>query len=132
MALNGHCICGSLRFEVEDAFTYAFYCHCSLCRRQTGSAFSAKGGIEVEKLRIVAGEEHLLKLRESVEGYVGVCARCFSPLYDVVRQRAFAHVPLGVLTDVPSRRPDHHIYVASKATWYTITDDLPQFDELPP
>jgi hypothetical protein len=36
-----------------------------------------------------------------------------------------------VLVDMPSRVPDHHIYVASKAPWYQITDALPQYDESP-
>jgi hypothetical protein len=29
-------------------------------------------------------------------------------------------------------RPGAHIFVASKAPWHTITDDLPRFDEYPP
>jgi hypothetical protein len=41
-------------------------------------------------------------------------------------------VNLGVLKDAPSIRPTAHIYVGSKAAWYTISDDLPQYDELPP
>jgi hypothetical protein len=41
------------------------------------------------------------------------------------------HVALGSLADEPSIRPQGHIYVGSKAPWFEITDDLPQFDELP-
>jgi hypothetical protein len=52
-------------------------------------------------------------------------------LYSVVRERRYAHVPLGMLLDVPSRRPDHHIHVASKAPWYEISDGLPQHDVYP-
>jgi hypothetical protein len=33
------------------------------------------------------------------------------------------------LVDAPSIQPTHHIFVASKAPWFEITDDLPQFDE---
>ncbi|WP_437572348.1 GFA family protein [Sorangium sp. So ce542] len=130
--LTGSCYCGLVRFEVDDAFDYAFYCHCSRCRRRTGAACSAVGGIAIDKVRISAGREHLVKVDESEEGYRGLCDRCFSPLYDTVRGDTFAHVQLGALSEAPARRPDHHIYVGSKAAWHPITDDLPQFEELPP
>jgi hypothetical protein len=40
-------------------------------------------------------------------------------------------LPLGLLNDDPGIRPQLHVHVASKAPWFTITDDLPQFAELP-
>jgi hypothetical protein len=130
--LNGACYCGAVRFEVDDAFGYAFYCHCSRCRRRTGAACAAVGGIEIDRLRVTAGREHLLQVGASEDGYRGVCAQCFSPVYDAVREKRFAHVQLGTLDGAPTRAPDHHIYVGSKAPWHQITDAFPQFEELPP
>jgi len=46
-----------------------------------------------------------------------------------VRDGQYVHVAMGSLIDPPSIRPDHHIFVGSKAPWYEITDDLPQFQE---
>jgi len=54
------------------------------------------------------------------------CARCGSLLYSIVRERRYVHVTLGTLTDEPSIRPTAHIFVGSKAPWFTITDTLPQ------
>jgi hypothetical protein len=130
--LNGHCFCGAVHFSVEDAFTYAFYCHCSRCRRRTGAACAAIGGIPVGQLRITAGAEHLRKLNEAQDDYVAVCGQCCSPLYSSVRRGAFLHVPLGVLDQPPSKVPDHHIQVAHKAAWHSISDELPQYAEFPP
>ncbi|AUX27438.1 aldehyde-activating protein [Sorangium cellulosum] len=130
--LNGGCYCGAVRFEVDDAFLYAFYCHCSRCRRRTGAACAAIGGIEIDKVRIAEGRDQLLKVDESEDGYRCLCKRCFSPMVDVIREHRFAHVQLGTLSGAPARRPDHHIYVGSKAAWHSITDALPQFEELPP
>ena len=129
--LRGSCLCEAVRFEVEDAFLYAAYCHCSRCRRRSGSAFTAFGGIAIERLRVTAGMDHLLLTQESDVGFVCFCKHCFSPLYAAVRQRQFVHVQLGALLDAPSRRPDHHIFVGSKAPWHDITDALPQFQALP-
>jgi hypothetical protein len=130
--LKGHCFCGAVQLEVEDAFHYAVYCHCSRCRRRSGSAFNALAGIELDKLHVRAGAESLVRLRESEQGYHAHCAQCYSPLFAVIRTGTFAHVQLGVLDDAPTRRPDHHIQVASKAPWLEITDGLPQYAEFPP
>jgi hypothetical protein len=129
--LHGQCSCGQVRFIVNDEFEYAFYCHCSRCRARTGSAFAAVAGVSVEKLAVIAGHEHLLLEGECSDGYGARCARCFSFLFAAVRARKYIHVSLGVLVDSPSRAPDHHIYVGSKAPWYPITDSLPQYEELP-
>ena len=130
--LKGQCVCGAVRFEVEDAFHYAGYCHCSRCRKRTGSAFAAYAGIKAEKLRVVAGEASIDHAEESAEGYHAFCARCHSWLFSTLRGGTWVHLRLGALDDAPSRRPDHHIYVGSKAPWHTITDMLPQYETLPP
>lgn len=130
--MQGGCSCGSVRLAVEGGFEYAFYCHCSRCRRRTGSAFAAIGGVAIEQVRITRGAEQIVKVGESSESYACVCRRCHSPLYSAVREQRFAHVALGVLDTAPDKKPDHHIHVASKAPWYTINDGLPQYDELPP
>jgi hypothetical protein len=130
--LSGSCLCGSVRFEVEDAFESVFYCHCSRCRRRTGSAFAAIGAIPIEKLVITSGAERTLRVGENSQSYNSVCQECHCQLYSAVSQHRRAHVPLGTLATAPSRKPELHIQVASKAPWYTINDDLPQYAEFPP
>ena len=46
----------------------------------------------------------------------------------MVREGAYVHVAMGTLVDVPSIRPTAHIFVGSKAPWFAITDDLPQYE----
>jgi hypothetical protein len=46
-----------------------------------------------------------------------------------VRDGAYVHVAMGSLIDPPSIRPTAHIFVGSKAAWFEIADDLPQFEE---
>lgn len=57
------------------------------------------------------------------------CSACGSLLYSVVREGAYVHVTMGTLVDEPRIRPSEHIFVGSKALWYEITDDLPQYEE---
>ncbi len=130
--LQGQCSCAEVRFSVENTFDYAFYCHCSRCRLRTGSTFAAIAGIEVDKVQVTAGNDHLLIEGECSDGYRARCSRCYAFLFAVVRERKYMHVSLGTLDGTPSHLPDHHVYVASKAPWFQITDGLPQYDELPP
>ncbi len=127
--LSGKCRCGAVRYEVEDAFRYAMNCHCSECRAATGSAFKAFAGIEREKLTIQEGPDDLAVFGDE-ELNDTRCRSCGSFLFSVVRDGAYVHVAMGSLVDAPSLRPTKHIYVGSKAPWFEITDDLPQFDEL--
>jgi hypothetical protein len=68
--LSGKCLCGTVRYEVEDRFRYSLNCHCSNCRRTTGSAFKPFAGIERGKLRITAGASphrpHLCRLQSTL------------------------------------------------------------------
>src|ERR671931_1317252 len=125
--LTGGCLCGAVRYAVADEFLYAANCHCSDCRRATGSAFKPFAGIEREKLTLTKGEDGLLLFGDE-KGHDAHCKRCGSLLYSLVRDGAFVHMAMGTLADDPTIRPSEHIFVGSKAPWYTITDDLPQYE----
>ena len=126
--LEGRCECGDIRYQVADEFRYAANCHCSQCRAATGSAFKPFAGIERDKLELVDGLDSLLIVGEEDANNTR-CAACGSLLFSVVRDGAYVHVALGSLVDAPSIRPAHHIFVGSKAPWFEITDDLPQYEE---
>jgi hypothetical protein len=125
--LVGKCHCGAVHYAVADEFRYAANCHCSGCRAATGSAFKAFAGIEREKLEITKGQSDLLIIGEE-DANDTRCRLCGSFLFSVVRDGEFVHVAMGSLVDAPSIRPTEHIFVGSKAPWFEITDDLPQFD----
>ncbi|MBK5656280.1 MAG: GFA family protein [Rhizobium sp.] len=126
--LSGECFCRDVRYEVADAFAYAMNCHCSNCRRATGSAFKPFAGIVREKFAVVSGADGLLIYGDETT-HDAHCGRCGSLLYSQVRNGAYVHVTMGTLNDAPAIRPTAHIFVGSKAPWDEITDDLPQYQE---
>ncbi len=126
--LGGRCECRATRYVVPDAFLYAANCHCSNCRASTGAAFKPFAGIEREKLVILEGADTLLVWGDDDANHTR-CGICGSLLYSVVRDGAYVHVALGSLIDDPTIRPSEHIFVASKAPWFDITDELPQAAE---
>lgn len=127
----GQCFCRAVTYQVSDEFEYAMNCHCSNCRRATGSAFKPIGGVRSDKLTVLHGKEQLMNVGDS-DAYDAHCRICGSFLYSIVRNGEYAHIALGSLIDSPSVKPTHHIFVGSKASWFDISDDLPQYEELPP
>ena len=116
---------------MADEFEYSAYCHCSNCRRTTGSAFKPFAGIRRANFKLVRGLTCLLVFGEE-NGNDSHCKLCGSLVFSVVRDGGYTHVPMGTLVDDPTIRPTKHIFVGSKAPWYVITDDLPQYAEHAP
>ncbi len=126
--LSGKCYCGEVQYTVDDAFEYALNCHCSDCRRATGAAFKSLAGIPRDRFQLDSRPDALLIVGDEA-GHDAHCKHCGSLLYSVVRDGTYVHVAMGTLIDAPSIRPTAHIFVGSKAPWFTITDNLPQFEE---
>ncbi len=129
--LRGSCLCGSVRFELDRAVGPFELCHCSRCRKASGSAFVAGLGVRVEDFRLLAGAELIrtyeAPIREQPPPYrVAFCTRCGSPVPDPPSGATWFEIPAGLLDDDPELRPDRHIFVECKSPWFAIADALPQ------
>lgn len=129
---TGGCLCGKVRFEIKGPIKDIVYCHCSQCRKVQGSAFATNGVVKADEFAIVSGEEALRAYQYGPGKVKYFCSACASPMFsrnaalpDVVRIR------LGTLEGEVAERPWCHIFVGSKANWYEISDDLPQYDGFP-
>ena len=128
--ITGSCLCGDSAWEAAGPLELMHHCHCSMCRKSHGTAFSTA----------VAASSRGFRWRrvERVQRYVSspgirraFCSRCGSSVPgDPFGEKVF--MPAGCLDDDPGVRAMAHIFVASKAPWHEITDSLPRFDEYPP
>lgn len=125
--LRGSCLCGIVRYEIRGAVGRASHCHCSMCRKAHGAAFGTYGRVERSDFVLVSGAGEIASYRSSPDVIRTFCKRCGSTLQFISDKRpsTFA-LALGTLDDDPGVRPSLHIYVASKAPWFPITDNLPQ------
>lgn len=130
--VRGSCLCGQIRFEVSESFRVVHNCHCSLCRRARAAAHTTNGFVSYDGVRFVSGEALLTTYTVPGRGFgQAFCSTCGSGMPRRNVARGITNVPLGVLDDTPDHGPDDHIFVGSKAAWYEITDDLPQFENGP-
>jgi hypothetical protein len=133
MALRGSCLCGGVRYEITGALTGALNCHCSMCRKAHGAAFRSRARVAAKDFRWVEGEDLVTYYESSPGNHRGFCRVCGTALLSRFDQDASQYgLPLGALDDDPGVKPQMHVFVASKAPWFEITDQLPQFDSLPP
>ncbi len=132
MALTGGCLCGGVRYEVTEPLLSASYCHCTRCRRRTGTAASAQARVAPGALRVTSGAG---LVREWVPPDAGwpkaFCSACGGALWSRSRDEPTAHsVRLGTFDDDPGIRPQYRQFVAYAAPWEPIPDDgLPRYDE---
>jgi hypothetical protein len=132
MMTQGICLCGALKYEVTAAFDDMLHCHCSMCRKHHGTAFATFASAPLTAFHWLAGENATSTYASSDAGKRFFCKRCGSVAPTLVPDAGFALCPAGNLLGDPGIRPRMHMFVGSKAPWYSITDKLPQHEAYPP
>jgi hypothetical protein len=130
--LSGSCLCGKIQYEIDGEPRWMYQCHCGKCRAATGGAFATNIIVDTRKFRITAGGEALSRFESSPAKFRYFCSGCGSPIYSHGERTAHVvSVRCGSLKEDPGLRPSYHAFVASRAPWTEIRDELPQFSEYP-
>ncbi|MFT4564701.1 MAG: hypothetical protein ACI9BW_004471 [Gammaproteobacteria bacterium] len=118
---------------MTDDFSAVYYCHSSRCRKACAAAHATNGVTRNANLDFIKGETPTRSYKPDDARYFTqvFCQRCGSALPAIYKASQIAVVPFGALDDDPLRSADGHIFVASKSSWYPITDKLPQFPRGP-
>ncbi len=127
MVINGGCLCGQVRYEIAGQLFNVDNCHCSKCRRHHGAAFASYADFNSGDFKWISGED-LVRIYEEPSGAGWCfCTNCGSSLAGTLGGK-ITSITLGTVEGNPGVKPESHIFVGSKAQWYEIQDDLPQFD----
>ena len=129
---EGRCLCGGISFRIEGVFERFFLCHCSRCRKASGSAHAANLFSTTARLTWLSGEE--LLMRYSVPGTRHgrcFCKDCGSPMPNEQGEHGLILVPAGCIETPLSLTPNGHVFTGSRANWDHDLESLPQFDTLP-
>jgi len=128
--VKGECNCGAVQFEIDADPPGIFVCHCSICRRSTGSNGIAVVVFTKEQFRWIRGEDRITTWhRPGTDWHKWFCTGCGSPVPgENDAQTMFA--PAGSLTQgAESLKVIHHVWVGSKASWDEIGDSGKQHSE---
>ncbi len=132
--IHGSCICGAVSYTIAPPFLGFQYCHCSRCRKATGTAHCANLFVRADSFSWDRGEAHVRRFElESAKYWChGFCDKCGSSLPWLSRTGKAFIVPAGTLDDDPGEQPTRNIYWTSRASWYVHASELDTFDEGPP
>ncbi len=132
-AVAGSCLCGAVAFAASMPSQRLLLCHCSLCRRSRGAAFSATLPVSHDAFRWLRGAEQIARYTVSGRSYSAeFCVRCGSPVPSTPAGSPAALLPAGAVDTPLERLPATHAHVGSKAAWHEIADAWPRYDAEPP
>lgn len=126
--LTGSCLCGHMRFSVTGRHSGVAFCHCSICRKVSGTGSIAHVVVPFGGLQWFSGAE-LVSVFERPSGYgTAFCRVCGSPAPDHDRDRTIYRIPVGLFDGEPDLTVTEHIFVGSRAPWDVIGDAGEQFE----
>jgi len=132
MKLKGSCLCNQVSFELEGEPSGFFLCHCSRCRKGSGSAHAANLFLSNGNLTWLLGEAQITRFDLPGSRHArSFCATCGSPVPLALPEYNLIQIPAGAIDGALELIPDAHIFTASRADWDRQLADLPGFPGMP-
>ena len=116
--IQGRCLCGTVRYEVDGSIVDMVHCHCSMCRRAHGAGYVTWFGMQEDRFRVVKGQDVLVRFASSAHAWRGFCGRCGSTmLFAGERWPGEVHVALACLDGELDRVPSANTYWDVRVPW---------------
>ena len=132
--VQGSCFCQKVKYGLVPNEDCLFqYCHCSRCRKFTGSAFAANLIIGTQYFHWLRGEEYVTSYQPEHTKYftTSFCSCCGSSLPWLSKKGTVMVVPAGTLDQDPQIRPIQQIFCDYQADWYVSPSTLPKHSTTP-
>jgi hypothetical protein len=131
--LTGSCLCGALRYSVTGEPSRFYHCHCSRCRKATGTGHATNLFLNNGTLSWT-GDKTLIKrykIPEAERFTRTFCTQCGGPLPAEIPSMNLVFVPAGTLDDEPNIAPQARIFHESRTAWSCAGDEIPRFETYP-
>ncbi len=128
---HGSCLCGQVSVEIRGPLRNSRFCHCTNCRKFSGTAYAAWGVVSSEHLQIVHGAANVARF-DSGGGLRVFCRSCGAPLwYEPAHLPAFRGVALGAIHEGEVPAPEMRVWTRSRVPWVSLHAGLPQYETHP-
>lgn len=131
-AMHGSCLCGAVRFTVTGEPARFYHCHCSRCRKASGTGHASNLFVKGE-LSFESGAEEVVdfKLPVAQRFTNSFCRICGSRMPRFIESLGMVFLPAGALDDEPELAPQARIFTGSRAAWSCSGGELQEFAEYP-
>jgi hypothetical protein len=128
MGVHGSCLCGAVAYEARLPLAKFVNCHCSRCRKASGSAHSVNAYVPPDAFRWTRGEDVVRRfdLPTARSFATAFCSRCGSPVPHATRSGREIIIPAGSLDDDPCVKPSIHLHWGSRVQWAVLDRDIPE------
>jgi len=126
---QGSCLCGEVEIEIHGPIQSIIHCHCSKCRKSSGTAYATNGFVASNDFKIKKGQSTLGSFETAAGRKRHFCSVCASPVYSSNADKPEQiRLRLGILDSDISERPISHNFITSKANWDDLDADLPRYE----
>lgn len=130
---HGSCLCGAIKIELTGKISDIIHCHCSLCRKNSGTAYATNGFINTADFKLVDAQNKMASYEVKPGKKRHFCGQCASPVYSSNADNpGKLRLRLGILDSDINERPGSHNFMGSKACWDDMDAPLPRYDEFEP
>ena len=129
--MKGKCSCGTVEYRFSKTDLLAYQCHCSICRKATGSAFTTTLMVPEKSFEWISGENNISTFTQDNGYTVSFCSSCGNPVPNKFRDFSLLCVPVGGIENSDDIEIVAHIFLGSKASWDTVELKGSQYQEMP-
>jgi hypothetical protein len=128
MGISGSCFCNTVQFKVSGAPKSVVNCHCNICRKQSGAAFSTYVAVPEADFEIISGADFVSSFQMEEGAHKQFCRKCGSPIYNKnSRYPGLNIIYLGVISDLSNIVPLANIYCESQLPWISSIAEIRSF-----
>lgn len=128
---KGQCLCGHVEFAINGDVPDFYQCHCSLCRKLSGSASDTATFLNKAQFSWIRGEESVRSYKTDSGYRSDFCSNCGSTVPHLMENGEQYWIPAGLLDDSTGSQVVAHLFAKSKAHWDELCGSGVKFDEMP-
>ncbi|WNO09932.1 GFA family protein [Teredinibacter sp. KSP-S5-2] len=130
--IEGSCLCGAIKYQVELIPGKIFNCHCQFCRKAHGADYVTVALAKAKTLVISDDNNYLKEHLNNIGGYRAFCGNCGTRLMNYAPNKSiYLSVTLSTIDTPINLKPVAHVNTESKACWNEPYEGIPSFSQLP-
>lgn len=129
--LSGSCLCGAVKFDVEGPIRGVGSCHCSKCRKVSGTGGNAQFIVRASNFAWREGAGDVVTFKLPTGWGATRCKTCGSPVPNSYDGGKHMWVQAGLMNDALGTEIVQHIFCGSRADWDRESPDAKSYDQNP-
>ncbi|WP_313653262.1 GFA family protein [Pantoea sp.] len=97
--MKGTCLCETVTFELTVTPAFYYRCHCSLCRKQSGTGHNLATLVKERDFTWLSGETQIASWSRPSGYRCDFCSRCGAAVPNRLRGHAYIWIPVGLLDE---------------------------------